>query len=95
MPARIVMLHDEVAFLAPAATAIKAAGHDVAIFEDPMAALSVLEGRHHVELLITGVIFALVSIREHLVSPESPVIRLWQSDSRELRDVDDREPASI
>ncbi len=29
------------------------------MFEDPVAALSVLEGRHNVELLITGVIFAL------------------------------------
>jgi hypothetical protein len=31
----------------------------LAMFEDPMAALSVLEGRHNVELLVTGVIFAL------------------------------------
>jgi hypothetical protein len=59
MPARIVMVHDELEFLAPAVAALKAAGQDVAMFEDPMAALSVLGGRHNVELLITGVIFAL------------------------------------
>jgi hypothetical protein len=59
MPARIVMVHDEPEFLGPAVAALKAAGQDVAMFEDPMAALSVLEGRHNVGLLITGVIFAL------------------------------------
>ena len=59
MPARIVMVHDEVAFLSAAVAALRAAGQDVAMFEDPMAALSVLEGRHNVELLITGVMFAL------------------------------------
>ena len=57
MPARIVMVHDEVEVLARAA-ALAAAGQDVAMFEDPMAALAVLEGRHNVELLITRVIFA-------------------------------------
>ena len=39
MPARIGMVHDEPEFLAPAVAALKAAGHDVAMFEDPMAAL--------------------------------------------------------
>jgi hypothetical protein len=37
----------------------------------------------------------LVSIREHLESDESPVIRLWWSDSQEWRDVDVGEPASV
>jgi hypothetical protein len=36
-----------------------------------------------------------VSIREHLESNESPVIRLRPSDSQEPRDVDAGEPASV
>jgi DNA-binding NtrC family response regulator len=80
MPARIVMVHDEVEFLGPAGSALRASGHDVATFEDPMAALSVLEGRHNVELLITGVIFALgklngltlALIARHMKPPAPP-----------------------
>jgi hypothetical protein len=37
----------------------------------------------------------LVSIREHLESAESPVIRFVRSDSGELRSVDDGEPAWV
>ena len=55
----MVMIHNEIAFLGRAGTALKAAGRDVAMFDDPVAARSVLEGRRNVELLITGVIFAL------------------------------------
>ena len=39
--------------------------------------------------------FPLVSIREHLESLESLVIRLRRSDSQEPGDVDEREPWSV
>ena len=45
--------------------------------------------------MIPDGLLALVSVREHLESLESPVIHWGRSDSLELRDVDDGEPASV
>ena len=84
MPARIVMVHDEPEFLGPAVVALKAAGHDVAMFEDPMAALTVLEGRHNVELLITRIAFspgkpngvALALMAKHMRPSKRPEMKI-------------------
>jgi DNA-binding NtrC family response regulator len=57
VPARIVMVHDDEAFLTAAASALTAAGYDAALFSDPMAALDVLIEVRTAELLITRIEF--------------------------------------
>jgi D-amino-acid dehydrogenase len=49
----------------------------------------------HRELIAQSGADDLVSIREHLESLESLVIRWWQPDSQDAADVDEREPLSI
>jgi CheY-like chemotaxis protein len=48
MPASVVVVHDDTAFLDTAATALRSAGHDVAAFDDPLVALDALESATHV-----------------------------------------------
>jgi DNA-binding NtrC family response regulator len=57
MPARVVIVHDDPAFLDPAVAALRLAGYDVAAFSDSMAAISALEAIEKTELLITRVHF--------------------------------------
>ena len=58
MPARIVAVHDEPSFLDPLAASLKADGHEVAAFDDPMLAWDALAGAQRVELLVTRMQFA-------------------------------------
>ena len=57
MPARIVLVHDDPAFVGPALARLRAAGYDVIAFRDSMSATVALEHPEHIELLITGVRF--------------------------------------
>jgi DNA-binding NtrC family response regulator len=57
MPARIVVIHDEPAFLDLLSAALMLAGHDVATFPDPLAAWHALEAARRVEVLVTGIQF--------------------------------------
>lgn len=58
MPARIVLVHDDGAFLAEVATALAAEGHEVAVFEDSFLAWDALGSGSRVEILITRIQFA-------------------------------------
>ena len=58
MPARIVIVHDEPEFVNHVSDALRLAGHEVAAFADPMAALDALDAAQHVEVLVTRVQFA-------------------------------------
>ena len=58
MPARIVVVHDEPEFADPLAAMLGAAGQDVAVFADPMAALHALDTAQTIEVLVTRVRFA-------------------------------------
>ena len=53
MPASIVIVHNDHMFLESRATALRAAGHSVATFDDPMAAMDALETASRVEVLVT------------------------------------------
>jgi len=53
MPANIVLVHDDPRFAEEAAAAVRLAGHDVMIFQDPMTALDELESAPHFDVLIT------------------------------------------
>ena len=55
MPARIVVVHDEPEFADPLAAMLGAAGQDVAVFADPMAALHALDTVQTIEVLVTRV----------------------------------------
>ena len=44
MPARIVVVFDDPAFLEPLVAALGRAGHDVVAFDDPVAALASFPG---------------------------------------------------
>ena len=57
MPGRIVIVHDDPAFVDQIATALKLGGHRVATFIDPLVALDGLEAAPSVDLLITRVQF--------------------------------------
>jgi DNA-binding NtrC family response regulator len=57
MSARVVIVHDDRGFLDPLASALRRAGHSVAGFSDPMAALTALDAPEKIALLITGVQF--------------------------------------
>jgi CheY-like chemotaxis protein len=58
MPATIVVVHDDPTFVDRTVTALRAAGHTVMSFADPMAALAALEAVEHLELLLTRVQFS-------------------------------------
>ena len=52
------MVHDEPSFLDPLVTSLRAVGHDVAAFADPMVAWDALNLSSAVEILVTRVQFA-------------------------------------
>jgi DNA-binding NtrC family response regulator len=58
MPARIVMVHDDEAFVVAAAVALRSAGYSIVTFADPMLALEALLDARTAELLITRIEFA-------------------------------------
>ena len=58
MPARVVVVHDEPEFAGKVATALRCAGHDVAVFADPMVALDALDAAANIEVLVTRIKFA-------------------------------------
>ncbi len=57
MPASVVVVHDDPAFLEASSAALQGAGHEVASFTDPMVALNAIEAARRVEVLVTRVIF--------------------------------------
>jgi DNA-binding NtrC family response regulator len=57
MPAQIVVVDDDAAYADEVGHALMAAGHEVRVFPDPLAALDALEDARRVELLITRVEF--------------------------------------
>ena len=57
MPAQIVIVHDDRLLADEGASALRSAGHTVAVFTDPIAGLNALETAKTVELLITRVDF--------------------------------------
>lgn len=57
MPAKIVVVHDDEDFTGSVVAALQAAGHDVAVFKDPLLAHDALEAAQRVEVLITRVEF--------------------------------------
>ncbi len=57
MPAPIVLVHDEPAFLVAVGQHLRQEGFDVAAFGDPMKALDALSSAERIEVLITRVQF--------------------------------------
>ena len=57
MTARIFIVHDDSEFSADVRSALEAAGHAAATFDDPMVALDALEAAQQMELLITRASF--------------------------------------
>jgi DNA-binding NtrC family response regulator len=58
LPARIVVVHDDHSFLDPLTAALRENGHEVAAFDDPLAAWDALESGRRVQVLVTRVQFA-------------------------------------
>jgi DNA-binding NtrC family response regulator len=56
--ARVVVVHNDPEFAAQVAATLTRAGHDVAVFADPMVALDALDTAQHVEVLVTQIRFA-------------------------------------
>jgi DNA-binding NtrC family response regulator len=57
MPARIVIVHDDADFTRRVSAVLWAAGHEVAVFEDPFLVHDAIEAAQQVEVLITRVRF--------------------------------------
>jgi DNA-binding NtrC family response regulator len=57
MPGSVVIVHDEHSFLLESAVALGDAGHSLATFTDPMAALKAVEEIKPPDILITRVTF--------------------------------------
>ncbi len=57
MPASVLIVHNDLAFVAVATATLRGAGHDVASFTDPIVALDALEAARRAEVLITRVLF--------------------------------------
>jgi DNA-binding NtrC family response regulator len=57
MPAQIVLVHNKAGLANEAASALRQARYEVAVFTDPVKALDALEGAKTVEVLITRVNF--------------------------------------
>jgi DNA-binding NtrC family response regulator len=57
MPARIVVVHDDTKFVDELAEGLRAEGHEVATFPDPIAAWDALEAAQKSEVLVTRVSF--------------------------------------
>jgi len=57
MPATIVIVHDNKRIRSAALLAIRAAGHDVTAFDDPMTALNAVEKDSKVRVLVTRIDF--------------------------------------
>jgi DNA-binding NtrC family response regulator len=57
MPARIVIVHDDIEFLKENVTTLQSAGYDVVALADSMAATDALLNPRHIGLLITRVRF--------------------------------------
>jgi DNA-binding response OmpR family regulator len=57
MPARIVLVHDDADFREPTVAALRAAGYDVAAYNNSLAALDAFEAAASVQLLITRMSF--------------------------------------
>jgi CheY-like chemotaxis protein len=59
MPAHIVVVHNDPAFIERVVTALTIAGCDVAAFTNTMQAIEALEAAQHIEVLITRVLFPM------------------------------------
>jgi DNA-binding NtrC family response regulator len=57
MPAPVLVVHNEFDTRELALTALRAAGHETAGFENPMTALDAIEANSRVRVLVTGVDF--------------------------------------
>jgi DNA-binding NtrC family response regulator len=57
VPARVVVVYDDTEFSEELATRLRAEGHDVATFPDPLAAWDALEAAKLTEVLVTRVEF--------------------------------------
>jgi DNA-binding response OmpR family regulator len=79
IPARVVVVHDELTLLDPLVASLRAAGHDVAAFTDPGLAWDALKFPAGIEILVTRVQF----------EPEKPhgvaLVRWARSNSPSVR----------
>jgi DNA-binding NtrC family response regulator len=57
MPARVVIVHDDIEFLTALEIRLREAGHDVGVFKDPVSGFDALTSARHVEVLVTRVLF--------------------------------------
>ena len=57
MPARIVVVHDDADYVQELADGLRAEGHEVATFPDPIAAWDALEAARKTEVLVTRLSF--------------------------------------
>ena len=58
IPTYVVVVHDQPTALDELSSALGQAGHDVAAFNDPMAALGALDTSQRIDILVTSVDFS-------------------------------------
>jgi DNA-binding NtrC family response regulator len=57
MPARIVIVHNDLDFLSALESGLWHTGHYPAAFNDPIAAFDVLQTSEHIDVLVTQIVF--------------------------------------
>jgi DNA-binding response OmpR family regulator len=95
MPARIVVVHDAITFVEELAEGLRAEGHEVATFPDPIAAWDALEAAQKSEVLVTRVTFppgrsngmALALMARNQRREIKVLFLTCQDDSEEIRDI--------
>jgi DNA-binding NtrC family response regulator len=58
MPANIILVHDDLTFVAEVVDALKSTGHNIAAFNDPIDAMNPIQAVARIDILITRVHFA-------------------------------------
>jgi DNA-binding NtrC family response regulator len=58
MPANIILVHDDLTFVAEVVDALKSIGHNIAAFSDPLDAMNPIQAIARIDILITRVHFA-------------------------------------
>jgi DNA-binding NtrC family response regulator len=87
MPATIVIVHDDRNVLTAALLTIRAAGHDVAAFSDPMTALNAIEKDSRVRVLVSQIDFGTGKLNGVALSQMLRVKQITQDGKSSLRPI--------
>ena len=87
MPATIVIVHDDGKVRGAALLAVRAAGHDVAAYADPLTALNAIEKDSRVRVLVTRIDFGPRALNGIALSQMLRMKQITQDGTSHLRPI--------